>query len=63
MPPGINLIRNVSLLGIKEKIKVDDVDIRNYAKFVLREGQDLEKRELLGCFKSKIFLNNKVISL
>ena len=54
---------NSSLLGIKEKIKVDDVDIRNYAKFVLREGQDLEKRELLGCFKSKILLEKKQIYL
>lgn len=54
---------NSSLLGIKEKIKIEDVDIRNYAKFVLREGQDLEKRELLGCFKSKILLSNKTIKL
>lgn len=53
---------NSSLLGIREKIRVDDVDIRNYAKFVLREGQDLEKRELLGCFRSKISLSNKKIS-
>ncbi len=54
---------NISLLGIKEKIKVDDIDIRNYAKFILKEGQDVEKRELLGCLKSKILLKNKVISL
>ncbi len=52
---------NSSLLAIKEKIKIEDVDIRNYAKFVLRDGQDVEKRELLGCFKSKIQLNNKKI--
>jgi DNA invertase Pin-like site-specific DNA recombinase len=54
---------NSSLLGVKEKIKVEDVDIRNYAKFVLREGQNLEKRELLGCIKSTIQLKNKVINL
>ena len=54
---------NSSLLGIREKIKIDDVDIKNYAKFVLKEGQDIEKRELLGCFKSKIYLNQKEIKL
>lgn len=54
---------NSSLLGIREKIKVDDVDVRNYAKFVLREGQDVEKRELLGCLKSRIQLNKKVINI
>jgi len=35
------------VLGIKGKIVVRDVNIRNYAKYVLREGQDVEKRELL----------------
>ena len=37
--------------------------IRNYAKFILREGSAIEKRELLGCLKSKIILNEKIISL
>ena len=52
-----------SLLGVKENIRIDDIDIRNYAKYVLREGQDIEKRELLGCLKGKITLQNKVIGL
>lgn len=51
------------VLGIKDKITVGDIDIRNYAKYILREGQDVEKRELLGCLKSKILLKNKVIAL
>jgi site-specific DNA recombinase len=51
------------ILGSKEKIEVKDIDIRNYAKYVLREAPDLEKRELLGCLRSKIFLNNKLISI
>ena len=50
-----------SVLGIKEKIEVKDIDIRNYAKYILIEGLDIEKRELLGCFKSKITLKNKII--
>ncbi|MFM1757150.1 MAG: hypothetical protein RL621_2143, partial [Bacteroidota bacterium] len=47
------------ILGSQEKIEVKDVDIRNYAKYVLKEAPDVEKRELLGCLKSKIFLKNK----
>ena len=37
--------------------------IRGYAKYVLKEGADIEKRELLGCLKSKICLANKKITL
>lgn len=51
------------VLGIKKKIVVGEIDIRNYAKYILREGQDVEKRELLGCLKSKVVLSNKVVSL
>lgn len=51
------------ILGSKEKIDVGDVDLRNYAKYVLREAPDVEKRELLGCLKSKILLSQKKIIL
>lgn len=51
------------ILGTKEKIEINDIDIRNYSKYVLKEGSCTEKRELLGCLKSKIYLNNKVIKL
>lgn len=51
------------LLGNKEKIEVGEIDIRNYAKFILREGKELEKRELMACLKSKITLNQKEIYL
>jgi DNA invertase Pin-like site-specific DNA recombinase len=44
-----------------EKIIVSDIDIRNYSKFILREGEAEEKRELLTCFKSKIILKNKEV--
>ena len=50
-------------LGLKEQVIVGDIDIRNYAKYILREGTDIEKRELLLCFKSKIVFSNKSISL
>lgn len=46
---------NQGILGMKqEKIKVADIDVRNYAKYILREGSILEKRELLSCLRSKI---------
>ena len=51
------------ILGKKEKININEIEIRNYAKYVLQEGEDIQKRELLGCFKSKILLKNKLISL
>jgi site-specific DNA recombinase len=53
-----------AMLGVKTKVvKVEDIDIRNYAKYVLREGTTMEKRELLGCLRSKILLANKEIKL
>jgi hypothetical protein len=52
-----------ALLGTKEKIEVKNIDVQNYFKYILKEGKDSEKRELLGCLRSKITLKNKVISL
>lgn len=52
-----------SILGIQSKIEVNEVDIRNYTKYILKEGSNLEKRELLSFIKSKLKLNNKTISL
>jgi site-specific DNA recombinase len=51
------------VLGSNEKVVVADIDMRNYAKFILRSGTDVEKRELLGCFKSQIVLENKRVYL
>ena len=45
------------------QIEVKDIDIRNYVKFILQEGDIEEKRELLRCLKSGIILSNKKISL
>ena len=50
------------LLGTKEKVDINTIDIRGYAKYVLQEGEDVQKRELLGCLKTKILLANKKIS-
>ena len=51
------------LLGTKTDVAVKDIDIRNYAKFILQEGSMEEKREFLRCLKSEIFLNDKKIYL
>jgi len=54
---------NQSVLAINQQIQIKDVDIRDYAKFILKDGTIEEKRELLTCFKSKIVLENKVIKI
>jgi DNA invertase Pin-like site-specific DNA recombinase len=51
------------LLGTKTAVTVKDIDIRNYAKFILQEGSMEEKREMLRCLNSKIALNGKKVSL
>lgn len=54
----------MGLLGIKEKtVKVGDIDIRNYAKYVLRDGTTLQKRELLSCLRSKITMAEKKVTV
>ena len=55
-----------SVLGTtdKEKVKTDpDTDIRNYAKYLLKEGSMIEKRELLGNLRSRIMYKDKVLTL
>lgn len=51
------------ILGSKEKIQIVETDIRNYAKYILQEGTDIEKRELLSCLKNDIIVRNKEIFL
>ncbi|MCU0660319.1 MAG: zinc ribbon domain-containing protein [Candidatus Pacebacteria bacterium] len=51
------------LLGTKTPIAVKDIDIRNYAKFILIEGSMYEKREFLRCLKTGIVLLSKKIFL
>lgn len=52
------------VLGVRGKAEVhQDIDLRDYAKYVLREGSNEEKRELMGCFKSKITVLRKVVSI
>ena len=47
----------------KTSLESADVDVRAYAKYVLREGRVSEKRELLGNLRSRLVYQNKKISL
>ena len=49
--------------GKNDNINIKDVDIRNYAKFILKVGEDQERREILHCLKGAIVLKNKVIEI
>lgn len=51
------------VLGIEQEIQVNEIDIRNYLKFIIKEGSLEEKRNLLSCLDTKISLSNKIISL
>lgn len=53
-----------SVLGQKSaKVKVREVDIRNYAKHILRKRSIYEKRELLSHLRSKLTLADKRLCL
>ena len=54
-----------SVLGreVKEKVKIKEIDIRNYAKHILRKRPLYEKRELLSHLRSKLILKEKQLSL
>lgn len=52
-----------SLLSKATKVTVADIDIRNYAKYLLKEGKSVEKRELLSCLNSRIVLDSKQIRI
>ncbi len=54
-----------SILGAKARQAPEEIniDIRNYAKYILREGSVPEKRELLGNLRSRLIYKNKTITL
>ena len=59
----IRLNRFKAMLGEKEKGKNIDVNARDYAKYLLKEGTLVEKRELLFFLKSKLILKDRKIIL
>lgn len=53
-----------AVLGMKGKADSHhEIDLRDYAKYVLQEGSNEEKRELIGCFASRISVTRKVLAL
>ena len=50
-------------LTAEAKVKHKNITTRNYAKYILKEGSIQDKRELLGCLKSKLILTNKILTL
>jgi site-specific DNA recombinase len=53
----------IGVLGMKTKERNADIDARNYAKYLLRDGTLTEKRELLACLKSRLVLKDRKISV
>ncbi len=53
----------VGVLGHKKEDNNSDIDVRNYTKYLLKEGTLIEKRELLFFLKSKLVLKDKKIIL
>ena len=51
------------ILGLKDSNfdKQKSIDMKNYAKYVLREGSIIEKREVLSQLESKLTMKNKII--
>ena len=45
------------------KVKHQDTDARVYAKYILKEGTNEEKREIMGCFKSKLKITKGVVEV
>lgn len=51
------------ILGQTMGMKVPKVDVRAYAKYLLKDGKAEEKRELLNCLRNKITLKDGAITL
>jgi hypothetical protein len=55
---------NRGVLGMKDRRAIHtDIDLKTYAKYTLREGTNEEKRELMGCFKSRIVITKTAVSI
>lgn len=50
-------------LGKKKTEKIEPVDLKDYTKFVLKEGSPLEQRSILECISSELVLKNKIIKI
>ena len=51
------------VLGMQDEIKIPKMDVRGYAKNVLRNRKVEEKRKVLMCLRSRIALTQRQIFL
>lgn len=51
------------ILGQSMGLKVPRVDVRTYAKYLLKDGKTEEKRELLNCLRNKLILRAGIVTL
>lgn len=51
------------LLGNQPKIVVKNIDLKNYAKFILQEGSIAEQREMIECLKGELLVARKRVWL
>ena len=52
------------VLGVSGKQeKHNEIDLKTYTKYLLKEGSNDEKRKLMGCVKSQVVVKNKIVSL
>jgi hypothetical protein len=53
-----------SILNTKEKFEYPtEANVKNYVKYILKEGSKTEKREVLGNLRSRITYKDKELSL
>ena len=50
-------------LGRENTEKIESVDLKDYAKFVLREGSILEQRSVIGCVSSELVLKSRNVEI
>ncbi|MCD8494978.1 MAG: hypothetical protein LRY46_02620 [Candidatus Pacebacteria bacterium] len=50
-------------LGKKKTEKIETIDLKDYAKFVLKEGSALEQRSVLECISSELSLINSRVKI
>ena len=53
----------IILGGQGDNRTIKEIDLKDYAKYILQEGSALEKRELLECLKNPLILTHRIIAL
>jgi len=52
------------VLRIKEGEETNkDINLKTYLKYILKDGNVTEKREVLSCLKSRVVMTNKKLEL